>query len=361
MQILVPLVMTIALFGSMGGDSLALQSTSGTLIGKIPAGTQTWIQNAGFVWMLWLVPLAFATWFGMNNIDDEHVSPNVGSPFVAFAKILFMLSIGLLTAAFGLWLLLIQHLDKFIVLPIVIVMTVILLKLIPGAIGQNLTRQYQIFKNKHTWVMTVIYTMTFGSFIGYAAGFGLAIKVIFGFKHVVVDGVMTHNLANPDGPSALMYAWTGPFIGALIRPIGGMIADKVGGARVTQWVSIVMIGSALGVAYYMQQAYSSATPQDYFVPFLILFLLLFTATGIGNGSTFKTIATIFNKEQAGPVLGWTSAIAAYGAFLIPKILGEQIKATTPQYALYGFAIFYAVCLVLNWFYYMRKGGEYHNP
>jgi NNP family nitrate/nitrite transporter-like MFS transporter len=361
MQILVPLVMTVALFGSFGGDPLTLQSSSGTLIGKIPAGTDTWIQNAGFVWMLWLVPLAFATWFGMNNIADEHVSPNVGSPFIAFSKILFMLAIGLLTATFGLWLLLVQHIDKFIVLPIVIVMTVVLLKLIPGAIGQNLTRQYKIFKNKHTWVMTVIYTMTFGSFIGYAAGFGLAIKVIFGFKHVMVDGVMTHNIANPDGPSALMYAWTGPFIGALIRPVGGMIADKLGGARVTQWVSIVMIGSALGVAYYMQLAYASATPQDYFVPFLILFLILFTATGIGNGSTFKTIATIFDKEQAGPVLGWTSAIAAYGAFLIPKILGEQIKATTPQYALYGFAVFYAVCLVLNWFYYMRKGGEYHNP
>jgi NNP family nitrate/nitrite transporter-like MFS transporter len=363
MQILVPLVMTIALFGSMGGDSLVLQSTSGTLIGKIPAGTQTWIQNAGFVWMLLLVPLAFATWFGMNNIADEHVSPNVGNPLAAFAKILFMLAIGLLTAGFGLWLLLEQHWDKFLVLPIVIVMTVVLLKLIPGEIGSNLTRQYQIFKNKHTWVMTVIYTMTFGSFIGYAAGFGLSIKVIFGYQHILNEttGLWEHNLANPDGPSALMWAWTGPFIGALIRPVGGMIADKLGGARVTQWVSVVMIGSALGVAYYMQQAYASATPQDYFVPFLLLFLVLFTATGIGNGSTFKTIATIFNKEQAGPVLGWTSAIAAYGAFLIPKILGEQIKLTTPEYALYGFAIFYAVCLILNWWFYMRSNAEFHNP
>ena len=363
MQILVPLVMTIALFGSMGGDSLVLQSTSGTLIGKIPAGTQTWIQNVGFVWMLLLVPLAFATWFGMNNIADEHVSPNVGNPLAAFAKILFMLAIGLLTAGFGLWLLLEQHWDKFLVLPIVIVMTVVLLKLIPGEIGSNLTRQYQIFKNKHTWVMTVIYTMTFGSFIGYAAGFGLSIKVIFGYQHILNEttGLWEHNLANPDGPSALMWAWTGPFIGALIRPVGGMIADRLGGARVTQWVSVVMIGSALGVAYYMQQAYASATPQDYFVPFLLLFLVLFTATGIGNGSTFKTIATIFNKEQAGPVLGWTSAIAAYGAFLIPKILGEQIKLTTPEYALYGFAIFYAVCLILNWWFYMRSNAEFHNP
>ncbi len=358
MQIVIPLVMTFALFG---GDPMILKTTSGTLVGKIPAGTETFIHNAGFVWLILLIPLAFATWFGMNNIRDEHVSPDVSSPFSAFAKILLMLGIGLCTAAFGLYLLLSVGLDKFIVLPIVIVLTVVLLKMIPGEIGRNLKRQYKIFENKHTWVMTVIYTMTFGSFIGYAVGFGLSIKVIFGYQHLLVDGLMTHNTANPDGPSALMYAWMGPFIGALIRPVGGVIADKLGGARVTQWVSIVMIGSAIGVAYYMQLAYASATPQDYFVPFLILFMVLFTATGIGNGSTFKTIATIFDKEQAGPVLGWTAAIAAYGAFLIPKILGEQIKATTPQYALYGFAIFYAVCLVLNWWFYMRKGAEFHNP
>ena len=102
--------------------------------------------------------------------------------------------------------------------------------------------------------MTVIYTMTFGSFIGFSAAFGLSIKVIFGFQHLMVDGVMTHDVANPNGPSALMFAWTGPFIGALIRPIGGMIADKFGGARVTQYVSVVMIACALGVAYYMKMA-----------------------------------------------------------------------------------------------------------
>jgi len=88
---------------------------------------------------------------------------------------------------------------------------------------------------------------------------------------------------------------------------------------------------------------------------------LFAATGIGNGSTFRTIAMVFKAEQAGPVLGWTSAVAAYGAFYIPKVLGEQIKLTTPEYALIGFAIFYAVCLVINWFFYLRKSGEYYNP
>lgn len=209
--------------------------------------------------------------------------------------------------------------------------------------------------------MTVIYTMTFGSFIGFAAAFGLAIKVIFGYQHVMIDGIMNHDLANPNGPSALMFAWTGPFIGALIRPLGGMIADKFGGARVTQYISFVMVACALGVAYYMKMAYASATPEEYFVPFLILFLLLFAATGIGNGSTFRTIAMVFNKEQAGPVLGWTSAVAAYGAFIIPKVLGEEIKAATPELALYGFAIFYGVCIVINWWFYLRPGAYVKNP
>lgn len=368
MQILVPLFMT---FGIFGGEPMILQNTSGTLIGKIPAGTETYIHNAGFVWLLFLVPLAFVGWFGMNNIKDEHVSPDVGSPLSAFAKISFMLIIGFVTAAAGLWLLLPNipggiptsdfGISKWIVLPLVIVATVFLLKLIPGEVGSSLKRQYKIFNNKHTWAMTVIYTMTFGSFIGFAAAFGLAIKVIFGFQHVMIDGVMNHDLANPGGPSALMFAWTGPFIGALIRPVGGMIADKFGGARVTQYISVIMVASALGVAYFMKLAYASATPEDYFYPFLGLFLILFAATGIGNGSTFRTIAVVFNKEQAGPVLGWTSAVAAYGAFIIPKVLGEQIKLTTPEYALYGFAVFYTVCIVINWWYYLRPGAYVKNP
>ena len=95
----------------------------------------------------------------------------------------------------------------------------------------------------------------------------------------------------------------------------------------------------------------------YFLPFLFLFLLLFITTGIGNGSTFRMIAIIFPKAQAGPVLGWTSAIAAYGAFLIPKIFATQIKAGTPQYALYGFAAYYLSCLILNWWFYARKNAE----
>lgn len=365
MQIVIPLVMT---FGLFGGDSQTLVNTSGTLIGRIPAGTETFIQNAGLVWLLALIPLAFLGWFGMNNIRDEHVSPDIPNPFGAFSIITFMYGIGLMTAAFGLWLMLPENVggsgfgvSKWVVLPIVIVLTVVVLKFIPGPIGQNLTRQYQIFGNKHTWAMTIIYVMTFGSFIGYSAAMGLTIKVVFGFQHIMVDGVMTHDTANPNGPSALMFAWMGPFIGALIRPIGGVISDKLGGARVTQWISIVMVGAALGVAYFIQQAYASPTPEQYFVPFLVLFLILFAATGIGNGSTFRTIAIAFNKEQAGPVLGWTSAVAAYGAFIIPKVFGEQLKAGTPEYALYGFAIFYAVCIAINWWFYLRPNAYIQNP
>lgn len=365
MQILVPLVMT---FGIFGGASMELVNTSGTLIGKIPAGTETYIHNAGYVWFLFLIPLAIAGWFGMNNITADHVSPEVDGALPAFGKILGMLSIGMVTAIFGLWLMLPETaggsgfmVSKWVVIPLVIAITVFALKMIPGSIKPNLERQFKIFNNKHTWAMTVIYTMTFGSFIGFSAAMALSIKVIFGFQHVMVDGVLTHDLANPNGPSALMYAWMGPFIGALIRPLGGMWADKAGGAKVTQIISVVMVASALGVAYFMKAAYASATPEEFFWPFLILFIVLFAATGVGNGSTFRTIAMVFNKEQAGPVLGWTSAVAAYGAFIIPKVFGEQIKATTPEYALYGFAIFYGVCIIINWWFYLRKNAYVKNP
>ncbi len=365
MQILVPLFMTFAIFG---GESMTLLSFSGSLIGKIPAGSETWIHNAGFLWLLLLVPLFLATWFGMNNIRTSEVSPDIGNPLVAMAKMAIMLGMGLVIAAFGLWWMLPESVNgsgfdvpKELAVAIIIAGTVFSLRMLPGGIGSSLDRQYKIFNNKHTWIMSVIYTMTFGSFIGFSAAFPLAIKVIFGYQHVMVDGVMSHDTVNPNGPSALMYAWMAPFIGALIRPVGGWIADKVGGALVTQFCSIVMFLAALGAAYYMQAAYHSATPEEFFVPFFIIFLILFAATGIGNGSTFRTIAMVFPKEQAGPVLGWTSAIAAYGAFYIPKVFGEQIKATTPAHALIGFAAFYLVCVFVNYWVYLRKNGEFYNP
>jgi NNP family nitrate/nitrite transporter-like MFS transporter len=364
MQVLVPAVMTIGVFG---GGSMILQTTSGTLIGKIAAGTEAWIHNAGFVWLVFLIPLAFLGWFKMNNIRTEHVSPHISGPLSSFVKIAGLLGLAAIPAAIGLFLILPDPTGlgltwaRYPVIAGVIWGTVMLLKQVRGEIRPNLERQFKIFGNKHTWIMSVIYTMTFGSFIGYSAGFALAIKVIFGFQHLEVGGVLTHDTIIPNGPSALTFAWMGPFIGAFIRPVGGWISDKVGGARVTQWVSVTMIASALGVAYYMNQAYASETPEDFFVPFFLLFLVLFAATGVGNGSTFRTIAVVFDQEQAGPVLGWTSAVAAYGAFIIPIEFGDQIKAATPQYALIAFAVFYAICLFLNWWYYLGPKAEYQNP
>ena len=369
MQIVVPLVMTFGLFGALGGDPLILQSPSGTLVGTIPAGTETWISNAGFVLLLVLIPLAFAGWFGMNNIRTSEVTPEItGGAVGAFIRISAMLLVGLGVAAVALYFILpkptglgLPSWTKWLVMLIAIAVTVFAIYYICYFVRDNLARQYQIFRNKHTWIMSVIYTMTFGSFIGYSAAFPLAIKVVFGFQHIEVDGVLTHDVLNPNGPSALMFAWMGPFIGAFIRPFGGWLSDKVGGARVTQYVTIVMIASALGVAYFMQAAYESATPEDFFVPFFLLFLVLFAGTGIGNGSTFRTIAMIFPKEQVGPSLGWTSAVAAYGAFIIPQVFGEQINAATPQFALYAFATFYLICLVLNWWYYLGPKREFDNP
>ena len=146
-------------------------------------------------------------------------------------------------------------------------------------------------------------------------------------------------------------------MGALIRPVGGWLSDKLGGARVTQWDTWIMVASTILAGYLVKLAGESETPEDYFIPFVVTFVVLYATTGIGNGSTFRMIPIIFSKEQAGPVLGWTSAIAAYGAYLIPKIFATQIKAGTPEYALYGFAVYYASCLGVNWWFYARKNAE----
>lgn len=369
MQILVPLVMTFALLGPISGEPMTLVNTSGTLIGKIPAGTATWISNAGWVWVLFLIPLGFASWFWMKNLVVEHVSPGISNPIVSFGKITYLLICGFICAGIALYLMLpkpsgLDAINMWVAMAIAICGTLALMRYAtPAVIRENLKRQFKIFGNSHTWIMSVIYTMTFGSFIGFSASFPLSIKVIFGFQHIVdpVTGLMTHAIANPNGPSALSYAWIGPFIGAIIRPVGGWISDKWGGALVTQICSILMVIGSFLVGGYMLKAYGSATPEIYFTPFFLLFLLLFLAAGIGNGSTFRTIAMVFNQEQAGPVLGWTSAVAAYGAFFIPKIIGAQIKLATPHKALWGFAVFYAVCCVLNYLAYLRPGCKYKNP
>jgi NNP family nitrate/nitrite transporter-like MFS transporter len=154
----------------------------------------------------------------------------------------------------------------------------------------------------------------------------LSITVIFGISHVPdANGVMQHTLKNPNAPSVLTYAWIGPFVGAAVRPMGGWISDKVGGSIVTQVISAVMVVASVAVGYVMMQAYGSATPEQYFPCSWACSCVLFFASGIGNGSTFRTIGVIFDRQQAGPVLGWTSAVAAYGAFIAPVVIGSRSR------------------------------------
>jgi NNP family nitrate/nitrite transporter-like MFS transporter len=367
MQIVIPLVMTVGLLGSFGGDSTILQKDSGWILGKIAAGTPTWIQNAGFAWVISLVPLSVLCWFGMSNLKP--ISPDADNTIMSFAKVTWLYTLAFVPSIFVLYLYLpaptgLGLLSMWVAIPLDILCALLIMKLAAfGPMKENVAKQFAIFKNKHTWSLTALYVVTFGSFIGFSMALPLSITVIFGVQHVVdpVTGLLTHTIKNPNAISAFTYAWIGPFVGAAVRPVGGWISDKVGGSIVTQVISVIMVVASVYAGYIMMQAYQSATPEIYFTRFIATFILLFAATGIGNGSTFRTVGVIFDRVQAGPVLGWTSAVAAYGAFIAPVVIGAQIKAGTPQNAMYGFAIFYAVCLIVNWWFYLRKGSEIKNP
>lgn len=366
MQFVTPLAMTAAVFGGAG---MVLQKASGTPVGQIAAGTLAHPQNAGWMWVAAIVPLLFAVRWGMNNLGVSSVTPRVPPLSEAGVIIVKLLGVGVVMSAVGLWLMLPESgggasvtISKWIVVPAVAAATVLAMRFVlPRHAQEGLRHQYGIFRNGHTWVMTLIYTMTFGSFIGFSAVLPLAITIIFGFSHVPdAGGVMTHTTVNGQGPSAFVYAWIGPFVGAVARPVGGWLADRWGGAAVTQLCSVAMVAGAVAGGYYLSLAYGSATPEAYFPVTLSIFIVLFLASGLGNGSTFRTIGVVFNRERAGPVLGWTSAVAAYGAFLIPQILGEEIKRGEPAHAMYGFAVFYLVCLALNGWVYLRPGARHFN-
>jgi NNP family nitrate/nitrite transporter-like MFS transporter len=299
--------------------------------------------------------------FFMDNLPQH----KCGSTPVAIAKYLWLTALGFLGAAAGIVLLIVpwggfpELLKIFILIAVAVIVTLAAMRyLTPAETKENLVHQFSIFNDKHNWIMTWLYTMTFGSFIGYANAFPKLIDDVFGVIRVdALGNPLTESIINPNAPLSSNYIWIGAGVGALIRPLGGWLSDKIGGARVTHWDTIVMIGSTIGAGWYVSLASQSPNPEQYFVPFLLLFILLFATTGIGNGSTFRMVPMIFSKEKAGPVLGWISAIAAYGAFLIPKIFATQIQAGTPEYALYGFAAYYLSCLVVNWWFYARKGAE----
>lgn len=334
MQFLLPIAMIPNIFWFMSSSSDVETS-------------RVHIENCGFLWVPILVVLAIAIWFGMNNLPSA--SRYKGSNIIYIGRLLAPFAIGLLTSGIGLYLLMVLKIDKLIVLPFTIILTLFIMKASPDDIKVNLKKQYTIFRNKHHWIMTCLYTMTFGSFIGYTVAFPLLIDLVFGY---LLDGS-----PNPKAPNPFAFAWLGPLVGSLARPLGGLLSDKLGGARVTKWNTVIMIAATLGVAHFIKLASAGPAPEIYFFPFLILFLVLFTATGIGNGSTFRMIAVIFEADLAGPVLGWSSAVSAYGAFIIPIVFADKIKSGHAEQALYSFAFFYMLCLSLIWYYYARKNAE----
>jgi NNP family nitrate/nitrite transporter-like MFS transporter len=266
--------------------------------------SQVWMQNAAFIWVPCIVISTLAAWFGMNDLADVKAS---------FAA------------------------------------------------------QATIFRSRHNWLMCTLYLGTFGSFIGYAAGFPLLIKSQF------------------PGVNPLTYAWLGPFVGALIRPFGGWLADRLGGARVTLWNFVVMALAVVGVLYFLPKTGGSSFslawgPRDgSFTGFFAMFLLLFLTTGIGNGSTFRMIPVIFSNlrlcgvpagdanaladatregsTEGAAAIGFAGAIGAYGGFFIPKSYGSSILMTGgPELALYCFVVFYLLCIGLTWWFYARRNA-----
>lgn len=254
-------------------------------------GSQLWIQNAGFIWVPFLAISAVAAWFGMNDIADAKAS-----------------------------------------------------------LGDQLT----ILKRKHNWIMCILYTGTFGSFIGYSAGFPLLMKTQFPEVNV------------------LSYAFLGPLVGALSRAATGWVSDKFGGGRVTFWVFLGMIVAVWGVLQFLPQNGTAG----HFWGFFACFMALFFLTGVGNASTFQMIPSIMKKEiarlipngdpavnqktaerESAAIIAFTSAIAAYGAFFIPKAYGTSIDMTgAPHGALWAFLGFYVFCVGITWFFYSRKNA-----
>lgn len=199
--------------------------------------------------------------------------------------------------------------------------------------------QLDIFKDKHTWLMTSLYVMTFGSFSGLAATFPLLIKQLFG--------------GFENAPDPLAFAFLGPLVGALIRAAAGPVADKLGGAKVT-------LVSALGLTVCSVLMVPYAAPQSMaaWPGFLWLMLGLFLFSGIGNASTFKQMPMIFPPRQAGGVIGWTSAIAAYGPFIFSILLGSIMGTGKNASSFFvGLAVFCFINLLINWWFYGRRNAE----
>lgn len=208
-------------------------------------------------------------------------------------------------------------------------------------VRSSLREQTTIFRNPHTWWMTSLYVMTFGTFSGFAATTGLLIGEVFSAQRF------------SNAPDPLAYAFLGPLIGSAMRPVGGWISDRLGGARVTLGCGVLLV-----VATALLSRASHPESVAGFPVFLGLLLVIFFASGVGNGSTFRMIPVIFEPRLAAPVLGWTAAAAAYGAFILPMLFGGSLsRFGSPAPALWSLAAFYLANSALCFWLYARPGAE----
>ncbi|MEV0587789.1 MFS transporter [Nonomuraea sp. NPDC050310] len=204
--------------------------------------------------------------------------------------------------------------------------------------------QLAVAGNGQTWLMSFLYIGTFGSFIGYSTAFPLLAKSLF------------------PGSAWQTVAFLGPLLGSLVRPAGGWLADRLGGARVTLWNFAAMAG---GVAL----VWLAVGSGDFWL-FALAFQALFVTAGLGNGSTYRMVPAIFGalaaasgrspeygRRQAAAAVGIISAVGAFGGFLINRAFGMSFAAGgSPAAAFLAFGLFYAACFATTWWCYARPVG-----
>ena len=284
-QLVVPLAIGSAVFGAFSGAPQIWTDGAAT--------REVWLQNAGLVWVPFIVLAAATAWYGMDDI---------------------------------------------------------------AALRSSFPEQAVIFVRKHNWILSWLYLGTFGSFIGFAAGFPLLADIEFNTR------------------SAVGFAFAGPLAAAVARPAGGWLADRVGGGRVALASFVMMAVASAGLLLTIPSGSGGGS----YAGFLALFAVLFLASGVGNGAVFQMIPVVFVNERArsaqGPdagkqahhegviegaaAIGFASAIGAFGGFVIPKSFGTAISLTGGTHAaIYMFMVFYASCIALTWWYYARKNAE----
>ncbi len=248
----------------------------------------------------------------------------------------------------------------FIYVPFVIVAAILawtMLKSVP--VRANFGQQLDIFKNADTWWMTALYVMTFGIFSGLSAQFGLLIKNIYGAGNPAIvataaDGSTSVLVPGYAVPLALTFAFIGPLVGAGARVAFSPLTDKYGGAR---WTLVAGIGILLSLLFTLQHvnpdpSQGAEALTNEFHLFLYGFISIFFFTGIGNASTFKQLPMIFERRQAGGVIGWVSAIAAFGPFLFGIALASM-SVSGFLWILVAFSLF---CISITWVRYARPGA-----